>query len=42
LELINLPAGTITTIDKLARELLAREDLVGPSPLQAQALAGKK
>jgi F420-non-reducing hydrogenase iron-sulfur subunit len=26
LELINLPAGTKTTIDKLARELLAREE----------------
>jgi F420-non-reducing hydrogenase iron-sulfur subunit len=26
LELINLPAGTKTTIDKLARELIAREE----------------
>ena len=32
-ELIALPAGTTTTIDKLARELLAAEASVGPSPI---------
>jgi coenzyme F420-reducing hydrogenase delta subunit len=32
LELIHLAAGTKPTIDRLARDLLAREDLLGPLP----------
>ena len=35
LELIHLPAGTQTTIDKLVRELLARKAFVNPLPLHA-------
>ncbi|HMK59863.1 MAG TPA: hydrogenase iron-sulfur subunit [Dissulfurispiraceae bacterium] len=35
-ELIALPAGTSSTIDKLARELLAREATLGPSPVRAK------
>jgi F420-non-reducing hydrogenase iron-sulfur subunit len=35
LELIPLPAGTTTTIDKLTRELLAREAFIGPLSLDA-------
>jgi coenzyme F420-reducing hydrogenase delta subunit len=42
LELIHLAAGTITTIDKLARELLAREATIGPSPVKTQTQDGKK
>jgi F420-non-reducing hydrogenase iron-sulfur subunit len=34
LELINVAKGNDTTIDKLARELLAREATVGPSPVK--------
>ncbi|HVN97788.1 MAG TPA: hydrogenase iron-sulfur subunit [Syntrophorhabdaceae bacterium] len=33
LELIHLAPGTKTTIDELARGLIAREALIGPSPL---------
>jgi F420-non-reducing hydrogenase iron-sulfur subunit len=36
LELIHVPAGTTTTIDTLARELLAREVFVGPLSVKAQ------
>jgi F420-non-reducing hydrogenase iron-sulfur subunit len=36
LELIRVPAGKTTNIDKLARELLAREVFVGPLPVNAQ------
>jgi F420-non-reducing hydrogenase iron-sulfur subunit len=39
LELIHLPAGTQTTIDKLARELLGREAFIPPVPQAAPGQA---
>lgn len=42
LELIHLPSGTTATIDKHARELLAREATVGFSPLRPDTHTKKK
>jgi coenzyme F420-reducing hydrogenase delta subunit len=36
LELIFSPAGTSLTVDELAREILAREASVGPSPVRGK------
>lgn len=42
LELIHVPAEKTTTIDKLAREILARDAFVGPLPVKDRGQEGQR